>query len=453
MKKITIILLGVMMFGIASCNNFKKGEGDMLYEILIDKKGAAIKDGEVIELTATEKTEEGSEIWNSRLYDRTAVFKKSKSVFKGDLFAALGMLSEGDSAIVKINLDSMVTKMGRVRPEDTKGRYLIYTLKINRVIHREELNDSLYNIRINRFLKTRLTQLRDEEGGKVKNYINNKNLKPDHTNSGLQYIITKKGTGTRPTPGDTVAVEYTGMLMSGKIFATTYSDVATKANIKASKGEFSKIILGLNRNVPGLEEALKLFPTGTKATIIIPSKLAYGENGNYDDYNNENIQPYSPLIYVFEVGNITHPKEKLKILTGTSMPDFILYRLNNSVFTKNNIRKGNKSMFVFFDITCDHCQREIEAINNNYNKLGAINIYLTSLNAKPDVTKFINTYAKLLNNKNNVTVLLDKNFQLQLKFQSVKYPSLYMYSKRNELLKYYGGPADIMDIIKIVNQE
>jgi FKBP-type peptidyl-prolyl cis-trans isomerase len=56
---------------------------------------------------------------------------------------------------------------------------------------------------------------------------------------------------------------------------------------------------GVNSTIPGFDEALLLFPKGTKATIILPSKLAYGEQGS-----GQAIPPYMPLVFDIEVINI-----------------------------------------------------------------------------------------------------------------------------------------------------
>src|SRR6185312_1197258 len=94
----TLSFLGILTLGLAACSDFKTGDGGMQYQIHNDKSGQTIKEGELAEVTLVEKTESDSVLWNSQDYDRPALLTREKSVFKGDLFAAIGMLSEGDSA-------------------------------------------------------------------------------------------------------------------------------------------------------------------------------------------------------------------------------------------------------------------------------------------------------------------------------------------------------------------
>ena len=53
--------------------------------------------------------------------------------------------------------------------------------------------------------------------------------------------------------------------------------------------------------IPGWDEGLQLLNKGEKVTFIIPSSLAYGEQG-YGP-----IAPFSPLVFEVEVKNIIHP--------------------------------------------------------------------------------------------------------------------------------------------------
>jgi FKBP-type peptidyl-prolyl cis-trans isomerase len=86
------------------------------------------------------------------------------------------------------------------------------------------------------------------------------------TASGLQYKITKEGTGKQPKATDSVLVHYEGKLLDGTVF-----DSSIKRN--------EPISFPLNRVIPGWTEGLQLVKEGGKAILYIPAKLAYGERG------------------------------------------------------------------------------------------------------------------------------------------------------------------------------
>ena len=86
------------------------------------------------------------------------------------------------------------------------------------------------------------------------------------TASGLQYIITQEGTGKQPAADSVVTVHYTGKLVDGKVFDSSIQ-----------RGE--PIEFPLNQVIPGWTEGLQLMKEGGKATLFIPAKLGYGEQG------------------------------------------------------------------------------------------------------------------------------------------------------------------------------
>jgi FKBP-type peptidyl-prolyl cis-trans isomerase len=303
MKKL-VIVLGLAVTGLTACKNFEKGEGDMLYKIHTDKAGETIKEGDFIAFKAIEKTEGDSVLYSSYDYDRPSLMVKEKSVFKGDLFAALSLLSEGDSATFKINIDSMVQKMGRPMPSDTTKKYLVYTVKIDKVIPKGNLNDSLFRVKIDAYLKAEMDIAKTSEVKKIKAYVASKSLKPTVSASGLNYVITTEGSGAKANPGDTVLVNYTGMFLSGKVFDTSLPEVAKKSGTFNPQRPYEplKLPVGMNSSIPGFEEGLMLLTKGAKATLILPSSLAYGEQGN------QGIPPYSPLIFEIEMVNIIPAK-------------------------------------------------------------------------------------------------------------------------------------------------
>ncbi len=86
------------------------------------------------------------------------------------------------------------------------------------------------------------------------------------TASGLQYKITKEGTGKQPAADSIVKVHYRGQLVDGKVFDSSID-----------RGE--PIEFPLNQVIPGWTEGLQLMKEGGKAVLYIPPYLAYGEQG------------------------------------------------------------------------------------------------------------------------------------------------------------------------------
>jgi len=105
------------------------------------------------------------------------------------------------------------------------------------------------------------------------------------TSSGLWYKIIENSIKSRPKVGDLVKIHYTGMLLNGNVFDSSYS--------KNMPIEFT---LGAGRVIKGWDEGLSLIPIGASAKLVIPSNLAYGEQGAGGV-----IPPNSTLIFEVEV--------------------------------------------------------------------------------------------------------------------------------------------------------
>lgn len=81
--------------------------------------------------------------------------------------------------------------------------------------------------------------------------------------SGLQYKVLKLGDGNKPTSSSKVRVDYSGKLIDGHEFDSSYK--------RGEAAEFP-----LNGVIKGWTEGLQLMPEGSEYRFFIPSNLAYG---------------------------------------------------------------------------------------------------------------------------------------------------------------------------------
>ena len=102
------------------------------------------------------------------------------------------------------------------------------------------------------------------------------------TDSGLQYQVTKEGTGPSPGATDSVTVNYKGTLIDGTEF-------------DSGKG----ISFPLNGVIKGWTEGLQLMKIGGSTRFIIPSGLAYGTTGS-----GAKIGPNATLIFNIDLLSI-----------------------------------------------------------------------------------------------------------------------------------------------------
>ena len=108
------------------------------------------------------------------------------------------------------------------------------------------------------------------------------------TESGLKYIILKEGNGEKPQTGQTVSVHYSGFLIDGTKFDSSYD--------RKKPIEFS---LGKGEMIKGFDEGFSLLNVGSKAKFIIPPELGYGKRGKRGF-----IPPDATLVFEVELLSI-----------------------------------------------------------------------------------------------------------------------------------------------------
>ena len=104
------------------------------------------------------------------------------------------------------------------------------------------------------------------------------------TESGIQFIVLKEGSGEKPAgPMTKVKVHYHGTNIEGNVFDSSV-DKGTPATF------------GLNQVIKGWTEGVQLMNEGAKYKFFIPQELAYGAQ-----QKGENIKPFSTLIFEIEL--------------------------------------------------------------------------------------------------------------------------------------------------------
>ena len=116
---------------------------------------------------------------------------------------------------------------------------------------------------------------------------------PTFSETGLGIIDIEAGSGETPETGELVVVHYTGWL----------SEDGTKFDSSLDRGTPFEFVLGLGQVITGWDEGLGTMNVGGKRRLIIPSELAYGEDGS------SSIPPDSELTFDIELLEIKEVPE------------------------------------------------------------------------------------------------------------------------------------------------
>ena len=123
------------------------------------------------------------------------------------------------------------------------------------------------------------------ENEKISKYINDNNISVMPRESGLYFIELVEGDGEFAKKGNNVKVHYTLYNLDGKKIDSSI-DRGIPFAFKVEKGQV----------IDGWIEAITLMKIGGKATLILPSKVAYK-----DKKRSKDILPYTPLRFEVEL--------------------------------------------------------------------------------------------------------------------------------------------------------
>jgi FKBP-type peptidyl-prolyl cis-trans isomerase len=247
------------------------------YEFVDDKEGPLAKVGDFITLHLTYKTEKDSVLGSTYKMGKPISSKILAPTMKGSFEEALVMLSEGDSANFWVPTDSIFK--GQAPNERPKflppGSKLLYCVRVIKLENAASVESN--------------------QTKAIDAFISSKGLKAEKTASGLFVSIQTMGTGPKAMMGDTISVHYSGKTLSdGQEFDNSYQ-----------RNQPFSFPVGQGAVIPGWDEAMQMLPKGTKATLVIPSKLGYGEGG----MPGSPIGPNAALVFDVEVVDVKPAKK------------------------------------------------------------------------------------------------------------------------------------------------
>lgn len=301
-KTFFLILLSIFFLTEANAQTtnsipFQRTSKGTEYQLITHNTGDRIKLNDIVTFQAVQKTGKDSILFST--YKAGAPLQAQIQP-TGDLMDIFPLLTVQDSVIVKIPTDSIFKNNEQQRPAFLpKGSNMFFTLKIVKV---QALEQAIAE------RKALTEKYGAEEAANTDKYIAEHKLLLKTTISGLKYKITKPSVKRRPLAGDTVLVNYTGKTLDGKVFDSSVEAEAKKGGLDQPGRHYEpiKFAVGAGMVIPGWDEGLLLLNEGSKAQLIIPSKLGYGEKGAGDD-----IKPFSTLLFDVELVKVIPVKHAI----------------------------------------------------------------------------------------------------------------------------------------------
>ncbi len=276
----------------------------MPYKIISGKGGKQVKNGDWLKVNVMTKINDSVYFTT---YDKAPIYiPVMEQTQPYDISEVLPLVKQGDSVYAVQAMDTFMKRSpGGVPPNFKKGDKIITTIKVLNVFKSQE-----------EYQKDALAQqgqqIKQEEAV-LKSYLNKNNINAQRTPSGAYVQITEPGEGAQIAPGKYVKVMYRGKTFANKAF---------DSNMDPSFGHTDPLgfVVGSGGSIQGFDEGLQLLKKGARATIYIPSMLAYGPQPPSPE-----IKPYENLIFDVQVVDVQDkaPQQSMQVNPGidtTRMP-------------------------------------------------------------------------------------------------------------------------------------
>lgn len=269
--KFTLLIISFILTAVSFAQVLETEKG-LKHEFHTNQDGALPKIGDLISLHMRIVDEKGEEIRNSFSEGKPILFPLKYPHFDADIYEAVALMSEGDSASFWINADSMYLKVFRKPfPETmTHGTDLKVTIKTFKIRSQQEYKEeqtSYYNSNLKESPEI-IAKRKKKEEAKIQAYIKKLGFEFNKTEKGVYYTIIEKKLDQDkfPKEGHAVVFNYVGQLIDGTVFESSYENIGHSITFTVGSGDV----------IDGWDDAFRNIPNGAKAKMIIPSHLAYG---------------------------------------------------------------------------------------------------------------------------------------------------------------------------------
>lgn len=272
--QVSIILIIGMSCSNSSSSQEIETESGITYQFVNSGSGEVPPDGGFWMMNIAYYSDKGDTLFSSASQGGAMPMNYVANRFtkNASIEECFSLIGEGDSAVFYISADSLYkNSSGRPAPPDLVGTRIKLIIGIEGIFTTEEFTaytEELEKVQV------------EKEVGIIEAYLSENNLNAEITDEGLYYVITQAGNGMKPAVGQTVLVNYTGFLLDGTVFDTSVEETAKEANIYTPGRPYDPIdfALGTGRVIKGWDIGIGLLSAGGKATLIIPSRLAYGNS-------------------------------------------------------------------------------------------------------------------------------------------------------------------------------
>lgn len=293
MRVRSLLLVITLLFVVIGCSNksskfsgFSVTNSDIHYKLVSLGDGATKPElSNFITVNIAYRT-----IKDSLFFQGLRKFQLNSAKVEGTIDECFMMLVLGDSASFYFPADSFFTKtLETSLPKFIhKGDLMRVDIKMLEI-----QTEKQYQQEKEAFLHW-INDFGDYEKVILKQYMDGEKLSIAPTPSGLYYLPISKTNGKGVAAGDTITVHFEGRFFNNKIFDST-----------KKRNEPFQFVYGQKwQVVEGLEEAISMMKEGEKSLFILPSKIAFGQQGSSTGI----IPPFTSVVFEVELVEVKKGK-------------------------------------------------------------------------------------------------------------------------------------------------
>lgn len=129
-----------------------------------------------------------------------------------------------------------------------------------------KLNDVMDAATYEKKEKEKQEKRKAKEQEMISNYVRDNNITVTPNESGLYFVLQQEGEGLKTMPGDTVLIHYVISNLKGNQIESSYE-----------LGQPMEFVAGQEQMIRGIDEAVLMMNTGSKALLLMPSELGFGD--------------------------------------------------------------------------------------------------------------------------------------------------------------------------------
>jgi FKBP-type peptidyl-prolyl cis-trans isomerase FkpA len=311
--RITKMLIGVLLVLCVACDKSERETPSGLkFTVAKEGTGVPVKVGDVLLFNFIFKDSKDS-VWRSTYemdFPQYIVMPDTAGTKREDgMTQMLRMITPGDSIVLNISIKDFFKDIVKSPIPPQFDSTLIFTYQIK--AEQTMTKDSFMTYQRNFYMKKQKEQVAKDSVA-IETYLAKNNITAQKTESGLYYVITTPGKGENGKSGQSVKVNYAGYTLDGVYFDTSVKSVAMEKGLYDPQREqfapYAPYDVTIDRSqvIIGWHEALKVLNEGSKATIFVPSTMAYGPQGKGQ------IKPNECLVFDLEVVDIKEQKDEKK---------------------------------------------------------------------------------------------------------------------------------------------